>query len=47
MSKYTFTGLDMRELRTRCSEKIYMFKSASFKHKKTLRKKFLHLLMFN
>lgn len=48
MSKYTFTGLDMRELSTCCTQKIYMFKSASFKtHKDNLRKKFLHLLMFN
>jgi hypothetical protein len=26
MSKYTFTGLDMRELNTHCTEKSYMFK---------------------
>jgi len=45
MSKYTFTGLEMRELGTHCTEKIYMFKLTSFKtHKDTLRKKFLHLL---
>jgi len=36
MSKYTFTGLDMRDLSTRCTKKIYMFKSASFKHTNTL-----------
>ena len=47
MFKYTFTGLDMRELNTHYTEKIYMFKLTSFKtHKDTLRKMFLHLLMF-
>jgi hypothetical protein len=48
MSKYTFTGLEMRELGTHCTEKTCMFKLTSFKtHKDTLRKKFLHLLMFS
>ena len=48
MSKYTFTGLDMRENNTYCTEKIYMFKLTSFKTQKdTWRKKFLHLLMFS
>jgi hypothetical protein len=48
MSKCTLTDLDLREFGTHCTEKIYVLKLTLFKtHKDTLRKKFLHLLMFN